>query len=108
LKAPVVDPGECRATAGGRQENCHLVDSGNCIVRFTQCYANGPERTRWAVRDADLKYVREYDKAKTREYLFDLAADVGEKHNLLATRPDEALRLKAKLADWERQVRPTR
>jgi len=65
-------------------------------------------RTRWAVRDGDLKYVRQRDTSKTSEYLFDLADDVGEQHNLLAARPDDAARLRALLADWERAVRPAR
>ncbi|UCD53613.1 MAG: sulfatase-like hydrolase/transferase [Phycisphaerales bacterium] len=65
-------------------------------------------RTRWAVRDGNLKYVREHTPAKTSEYLFDLARDIGEQQNLLATRPGDAARLKALLADWERHVRPSR
>jgi N-acetylgalactosamine-6-sulfatase len=65
-------------------------------------------RTRWAVRDGDLKYVREWNGARTSEYLFDLAADVAEQHNLLTARPAEAARLKALLADWERRVRSAR
>ncbi len=67
----------------------------------------GP-RTRWAVRDGDLKYVRQRNDARTTEYLFDLARDVGERHNLLAERPEEAARLKRLLADWEHDVRAVR
>ena len=66
------------------------------------------ERTRWAVRAGDLKYVRQQNETEVSEYLFDLASDIGEQHNLLAARPQEAACLKALLADWERQVRPAR
>lgn len=66
------------------------------------------DRTRWAVREGDLKYVRERRSGQTSEYLFDLAADVSEQHNLLAARPRDAARLKTMLADWEREVRATR
>ncbi len=66
------------------------------------------DRTRCAVRDGDLKYVRDRRGDRTTEYLFDLASDVGETNNLLAARPEDAARLKALLEDWERQVRPTR
>jgi len=65
-------------------------------------------RTRWAVRDGDLKYVRQRTATETSEYLFDLAHDVAERHNLLADHPAEAARLRALLADWERRVRPSR
>ena len=67
----------------------------------------GP-RTRWAVRDGDLKYVRQRDDTRTTEYLFDLAHDVGERHNLLADRPEEVTRLKRLLTDWEHEVRAVR
>jgi len=65
-------------------------------------------RTRWAVREGDLKYVRQRHESKTSEYLFDLTSDIGEQHNLLADRPEDAARLKALLADWERHVRSSR
>ncbi len=66
------------------------------------------QRTRWAVREGDLKYIRQRDGARTSEYLFDLAGDIGEKHNLLRTRLQDAEHLRALLADWERRVRPQR
>jgi N-acetylgalactosamine-6-sulfatase len=66
------------------------------------------ERTRKAVRDGDMKYIWETDGKKSNEYLFDLKNDVSESRNLLEQRPGEARRLKALLADWEQEVRPTR
>jgi N-acetylgalactosamine-6-sulfatase len=65
------------------------------------------ERTWRAVRDGSLKYVSRQDGGQLQEYLFDLAADPGEKDDLLARRPDDVKRLKDLLAAWEREVRPT-
>jgi arylsulfatase A-like enzyme len=66
------------------------------------------QRTRKAVRDGDLKYISETDGKKSEEYLFDLKSDVSESHDLLAKRPGDTSRLKALLADWEKEVRHTR
>ena len=66
------------------------------------------QRTRWAVRDGDMKYIRTTDGKRSQEYLFDLKNDIGENHNLLADKPSEVQRLRALLANWERQVRHTR
>ncbi|MBI5694063.1 MAG: sulfatase-like hydrolase/transferase [Verrucomicrobia bacterium] len=66
------------------------------------------ERTWRSARERDLKLVVRADGAKREEHLFDLAADPAEQHNLLAARPADAARLRAKLAAWEDQVRPVR
>jgi N-acetylgalactosamine-6-sulfatase len=66
------------------------------------------DRTRRAVRDGSLKYICEKDGGKTEEYLFDLERDPAEQTNLLQSRGAEAEKLRAKLADWETAVRPTR
>ncbi len=66
------------------------------------------QRTRWAVRDGDLKYVRQADGERNNEYLFDLSRDIGEKTNLLQSQPDDARRLKRLLTQWEQEVKPTR
>ncbi len=60
------------------------------------------------MREGDLKYIRDRNGEKTTEYLFDLASDIAEKHNLLASRPSDAARLKKLLAQWEQEVRPVR
>jgi len=57
-------------------------------------------RVRKAVRDGDLKYVIDDGK----EELHDLSKDEREEKDLLADAPGEVRRLKAKLADWERDV----
>ena len=66
------------------------------------------ENTRCAVRDGDLKYIVERRGPQTREYLFDLAADTAEQNDLAAARPAELARLRARLAEWEAEVRPRR
>ena len=64
--------------------------------------------TRKAVRDGDLKYIHLRDDQAVTEHLFDLKADPAEKTNLIATRTADADRLRALLADWERDVRHSR
>ena len=66
------------------------------------------QRTRKAIRDGDMKYIWQTDGRKSEEYMFDLKNDVGENHNLLAKRPNEVNRLKALLANWEKEVQPVR
>jgi arylsulfatase A-like enzyme len=66
------------------------------------------ERTWRAVRSGDLKYLSRTDGDAASEWLFDLAADPAEEHDLLAARPADARRLKALLAAWEKEVRHTR
>ncbi|HEY8505310.1 MAG TPA: sulfatase-like hydrolase/transferase, partial [Gemmataceae bacterium] len=66
------------------------------------------DRTEWAVRDGDLKYLRRKVGERTDEHLFDLAADIAEKRDLLAQRPQDAARLKRLLGEWEKEVRAGR
>jgi N-acetylgalactosamine-6-sulfatase len=62
------------------------------------------DAVRKAARDGDLKYV--WDNGQ--EALHNLAEDEREQRNLLATAPEAAARLRAKLAAWEREVQPRR
>jgi len=66
------------------------------------------QRTWRAVRSGDLKYLSLTDGETLNEWMFDLAADAAEKNDLLAARPDDAKRLKALLAGWEKKVQHTR
>jgi N-acetylgalactosamine-6-sulfatase len=58
------------------------------------------DRVLKAARDGDLKYVA----GDGAEELHDLAGDERERNNLAAQAPDQVRRLKALLADWEREV----
>ena len=65
------------------------------------------ERTWWAVRQGDLKYIRKTE-GKTEEWLFDLSKDIGEKTDLSLLKPRQFALLKGLLADWEKEVKPGR
>lgn len=65
------------------------------------------ERTWWAVRDGDLKYIRKTE-GHTEEWLYDLSNDIGESNDLSQRNPAQVTRLKKLLADWEKQVQPVR
>jgi arylsulfatase A-like enzyme len=66
------------------------------------------ERTWRAVREGTLKYVSQQDGPKIEEWLFDLSGDTAEQHSVIQDRASDAKRLKAHLAAWEAEVRPTR
>jgi len=65
-------------------------------------------RTRKAVRDGSLKYICLHDGDDVKEYLFDLERDPVEKNNLLNEQPENVLRLKKLLQNWEQQVKHER
>jgi N-acetylgalactosamine-6-sulfatase len=62
------------------------------------------ENTRKAVRKGNMKLVVD----NGAESLHDLAADPGEKNNLLETKPAVATELRALLGAWEKEVRAGR
>ena len=66
------------------------------------------ERTRKAVRDGSLKYIRLRDGDDIKEYLFDLEKDPAEKNNLLSIREEDLQKLKLLLEDWEEKVKHNR
>ncbi len=63
------------------------------------------EWTRKAVRDGSLKYICLQNNNNVKEYLFDLEHDPAEKNNLLSEKPENVLRLKTLLQNWEQQVK---
>lgn len=65
-------------------------------------------RTWRAVREGGLKYVSQQNGDQLEEWLFDVAREPEEKTSLLEKRPADVARLKAKLAAWEKEVRPVR
>jgi N-acetylgalactosamine-6-sulfatase len=70
--------------------------------------ARRAERTRKAVRDGSLKYIRLSDGNDIKEYLFDLENDAAEKNNLLSDRQEVVRKLKLLLEDWEEKVKHNR
>ncbi len=66
------------------------------------------ERTRKAVRDGLLKYIRLQEGDDIKEYLFDLQKDPAEKNNLLSEREEDVRKLKLLLKDWEEEVKHKR
>ena len=57
-------------------------------------------RTQRAVREGNWKYVRDAN----HDFVFDVASDPGERHDLTHRRPDVARRLRQKLLAWEQDV----
>jgi|TARA_R110002072_G_scaffold222711_1_gene379814 uncharacterized sulfatase len=55
-----------------------------------------------AIREGNWKFLKGGD----REYLYDLDADIEEKHSLLGQHPEIAKRLRSKLAEWSTQLDP--
>src|SRR5687768_17516636 len=55
-----------------------------------------------AIREGSWKLLR----GGEREYLYDLGADIEEKHNLAAKHPDIANRLRTKLKVWSDGLNP--
>jgi len=55
-----------------------------------------------AIREGNWKLLR----GGEREYLYDLAADLEEKHNLVSQHPDIATRLRSKLTEWCTKLNP--
>lgn len=80
------------------------------LLPFLTGEEDGPPREalfwRWvaqsAVREGDWKLLR----GGEREYLYNLADDVEEKHNLASQEPEIANRLRAKLAAWCEELNP--
>jgi arylsulfatase A-like enzyme len=66
------------------------------------------EWTRKAVRDGSLKYISLQNGNNVKEYLFDLKRDPAEKNNLLSEQPENVLRLKTLLKNWELEVKHLR
>jgi N-acetylgalactosamine-6-sulfatase len=66
------------------------------------------DRTWRAVRSGALKLVSREDAGQRQEWLFNLEQDPGEKADLLASHGEAARKLRALLAQWEKDVRSER
>jgi hypothetical protein len=86
----------------------HVTEQRDDFPRTLYWRGRRGDRTWWAVRDRDLKYVRKTESGQTGEWLFDLSSDLGEKQNLYGTKPSDADRLKKMLSVWEAEVKPAR
>lgn len=86
----------------------HVVRERNDLKRTLFWRGRRGDRTWWAARDGDWKYVKKADGGETEEWLFDLTRDIGEENSLLADRQAEADRLKELLRAWETQVKAAR
>ena len=71
----------------------HVAEKRDDFSRTLFWRGRRGDRTWWAVRDRDLKYVRKTEGGQTDEWLFDLSEDVGEKKNLCETKSSDARRL---------------
>tara|TARA_R110002049_G_scaffold285698_4_gene467168 strand:+ start:369800 stop:371602 length:1803 start_codon:yes stop_codon:yes gene_type:complete len=85
------------------------LDGVNLIPFLTGEIRSAPHDAlmwRWvsqaAIREGKWKLLRGGD----REYLYDLNADIEEKHNLASTHPDVAERLRGKLVEWSNTLSP--
>jgi len=70
------------------------------------------DRTWWAVLENDGKQTRKYLRRKegkqTEEWFFNLGNDPGENKNLFALPDNYGHKLKGKLANWEKSMKPLR
>lgn len=86
----------------------HVVAQRDDFSRTLYWRGRRGERTWWAVRDGDWKYVRKAQGSQSEEWLFDLARDLGEQDSLLSDKQTETERLKALLRQWETKVKAVR
>jgi len=85
------------------------LDGVNLLPYLTGTRRDAPHDAlywRWtgqaAVRQGQWKYIQ----GGSRRYLFDLEADVGEKHNVIAKHPETAARLASRLQRWSQGLKP--
>lgn len=87
----------------------HLIEGREDIPRDIHWRARRGDRTWWATRSAEMKYLRKTEGGKTEEWLFDLAEDPYEKSNLFELgETDDLIRLRKANAEWEVEVATTR
>ncbi|MBC8869277.1 MAG: sulfatase-like hydrolase/transferase [Planctomycetes bacterium] len=86
----------------------HVAEKRDDFPRTLFWRGRRGDRTWWAVRDRDLKYVRKTEGGQTDEWLYDLSSDLGEKKSLCQTNASDTRRLRKMLSVWEAEVKPTR
>lgn len=65
-------------------------------------YTNQGSRPAGSIREGNWKLIENYEDGRLE--LYDLAADVGERHDLAAAQPDRARAMQAKLDAWRTSV----
>ncbi|MAS94721.1 MAG: N-acetylgalactosamine-6-sulfatase [Verrucomicrobiales bacterium] len=91
----------------------HVIETSPEYSRELHWRSKRGDKTWWAVRDGNYKYVRKTEGGETEEWMFDLATDPGEQNSLLDGTPQEttrglADRLRALNLEWEERVAPSR
>ncbi|NNE92793.1 MAG: sulfatase-like hydrolase/transferase [Verrucomicrobiales bacterium] len=78
------------------------------LVRTLYWRSRRGDRTWWAMRDGNLKYVRKQEGGRVEDWLFDLKADPGESNDILKQRSKDASDMRTKILKWEQEVIPVR
>jgi N-acetylgalactosamine-6-sulfatase len=86
----------------------HIAEQRDDYPRTLFWRGKRGDRTWWAVRDGDWKYVCKTEGGQAEEWLFHLATDVGEENDLLEANASTADRLRRSLKMWEQDVKPVR
>jgi len=85
------------------------LDGVNLIPYLTGQKTGAPHEAlywRWSGQSAIRKGPWKYLKAGNREYLFDMANDFEEKHNLIAQKPELARELRTQVQAWSETLQP--
>jgi len=100
--------------AGGRLAADCALDGESILPLLTQAGSLRRDAIYWhyphyhharpagAVRQGDWKLIEQYETGQLQ--LYNLAADIGEQHNLAEQMPEKARRLQQKLAQWRKSV----
>ncbi len=97
------------AVALARLSGDPALDGVNLIPFYTGQIKGAPHEAlywRWIAQSAIREGRWKLLVAGSRVYLFDLEADPGEKHDLIARHPDVAKRLRTRLEAWSGGLRP--
>lgn len=87
----------------------HVIAGKPDQSRILHWRAKRGDRTWWAIRDGNMKYLRKKEDGRSEEWLFDLSQDPGEQENLFGpSYTAELNQLRKALQAWEAEVAPTR
>ena len=76
----------------------HLLTRDALYFHYPNYAWHRSNRLGGAIREGSLKLVENFDDGSHE--LYDLSNDLSEKHNLAGERPDDAARLRKRLAQW--------